>query len=218
MKPIALPARRGATSPRLAAVPATVLVLILGACSAAGSSTGGTSQAASAEATQSASVAATPSPSEQASARPSDKLGDFACSLPVSGDGTVARAQITDVRVGRHDAYDRVVFEFENGIPQFRLEKATPPLFKDPSNKPLHVEGNAFWQLAMQGGTRVSPMGVETYTGPLDFNPGFPKLTELIERGDFEAVSTWYFGLDAPSCLRVTTLAGPSRLVIDIEH
>ena len=218
MNPTALPARSVTSSRRLAAVPATMLALILGACGAGGSSSGATSQAASAEATQSASLTAAASPSEAASAVPSDGQGTFDCSLPVNGDGTVARAQITDVRVGRHDGYDRVVFEFGNGIPQFMLEKATPPLFKDPSGQPLHVEGNAFWQLVMQGGTRVSPMGVETYIGPLDFNPGFPRLTELIEGGDFEAVSKWYFGLDTASCVRVMTLADPSRLVIDIQH
>ncbi|HYN63613.1 MAG TPA: hypothetical protein VES36_03335 [Candidatus Limnocylindrales bacterium] len=208
------------TGLRMAAMPATVLVLILGACSAAGSSSGATSRTASASVPASAiaSVALPASPSEEPSPEPSDELGEFDCSFPVTGDGTVARAQITGVRVGMHPSYDRVVFEFGNGIPQFTLDEATPPLLKDPSGQPLEVEGNAFWQLVMQGGTRMSPMGVETYVGPLDFTPGFPQLTELIEGGDFEAVSTWYLGLESNSCARVITLANPSRLVIDIEH
>jgi hypothetical protein len=64
----------------------------------------------------------------------------------------------------------------------------------------------------------VSPTGVETYDGRTDFKPEFPQLTELIEGGDFEAVSTWYIGLESASCVRVLILADPSRLVIDIEH
>jgi hypothetical protein len=204
----------------MAAVPATVLALILGACSAAGSSSDASSIAASdsAVATQSASLEATASPSEQPSAEPSDGLGEFECTFMVHVSGTVARAQITDVRVGTHTGYDRVVFEFGNGIPEVMLDPVTPPLLKDPSGLPLDVEGNAFWQLVMQGGTRVSPAGVETYDGTTDFKPGFPQLTELVEGGDFEAVSTWFFGLESESCVRVLTLADPSRLVIDIEH
>ena len=64
----------------------------------------------------------------------------------------------------------------------------------------------------------VSPDGVETYTGPTDFTPDFPKLEELALAGDFEAVSSWYIGMSETSCVRVLTLQGPSRLVIDIEH
>jgi hypothetical protein len=70
----------------------------------------------------------------------------------------------------------------------------------------------------MHGGTAQSPDGDPTYDGPFDFTPDFPKLTQLISGGDFEAVSTWYFGLDDASCVRVLTLTDPSRLVIDIEH
>ena len=48
-----------------------------------------------------------------------------------------------------------------------------------------------------------------------------PMLVDLIEGGDFEAQSTWYFGLAGEACVRVMTLVGEggaSRLVIDVEH
>jgi hypothetical protein len=201
-----------------ALIPTIVLALILGACSATGSSSDTSTPAGSSSAIESASVEASASPSQEPSPEPSDGLGDFDCSFPQTGAGTVARAQITDVRVGTHGAYDRVVFVFGNGIPEFTLNKATPPLLQDPSGRPLEVQGDAYWQLVMQGGTKLSPSGPVTYDGKTDFKPGFPKLTELIEGGDFEAVSTWYFGLDSSSCARVLTLADPSRLVIDVEH
>ena len=44
------------------------------------------------------------------------------------------------------------------------------------------------------------------------------KLVELVEGGDFEAVSTWFAGMSSESCIRVITLGEPPRLVIDIEH
>ena len=41
---------------------------------------------------------------------------------------------------------------------------------------------------------------------------------QLVQGGDFEALSTWFLGLDGGGCYRVFTLTSPSRLVIDIEH
>jgi hypothetical protein len=207
------------TTSRRALAPAAVLILLLAACTSVSSS--GSPQAS---ASPSAAASASPLPSQEASASeapstaPTDDLGEFACSFPVSGVGTVVRAQITDVRVGTHSGYDRVVFEFDNGIPEFMLDEATPPLLQDPSGLEMDVEGTAFLRLVMQGGTAVSPDGVQTYTGPTEFTPDFRKLTELESGGDFEAVSSWYVGLSEASCVRVLTLTNPSRLVIDIEH
>lgn len=163
-------------------------------------------------------ASASQEPTSEPTAQPTDGLGAFGCDFPVRGVGTVTRAQITDVRVGEHDGFDRVVFEFDSGIPEFRLDEATPPLLQDPSGLEMQVDGSAFLRLVMQGGTAVSPDGVKTYSGPTDFKPGFAKLAELASAGDFEAVSSWYIGLSETSCVRILTLSGPSRLVIDIEH
>jgi hypothetical protein len=119
--------------------------------------------------------------------------------------------------VGTHSGYDRVVFEFTSGVPEFRLSRATPPLLADASGQELHVTGNAFWSLVMHGASRWPLDGDPTFTRT-DFKPGFPKLVELREGGDFEAVSTWYFGLETKSCVRVLQLDNPSRLVFDIQH
>jgi hypothetical protein len=191
--------------------------LILVACSPAAGGSPSESTAASA----SASDAASPSgvASATPTAAPTDGLGAFSCKLPIEGDGTVARAQITDVRVGTHDGYDRVVIEFEDGIPPYILQKATPPLRSDPAGMEMDVEGTAFLNLVLMGGTRVTEDGEFTYDGRTDFRPtGFPVLAELVESGDFEATSAWYLGLKQKSCVRVLTMADPARLVIDIKQ
>jgi hypothetical protein len=197
------------------AIVASLMVLVLVACSrfagGASSPSAATSPSATAPSESASSVA---SPSSE----PTDDLGAFVCELPIEGDGTVAHAQITDVRVGSHDGYDRVVIEFDEGIPPFTLDEATPPLLADPSGMQMHVEGNAFWSLVLQGGTRLALDGSLSYDGRTDFTPDFPVLAELVEAGDFEAVSSWYIGLHQPSCARVLTLTDPSRLVIDIQH
>jgi hypothetical protein len=144
--------------------------------------------------------------------------GSFTCDLPIVTDGTVAIANIVDVRVGTHGGYDRVVFEFEQGTPEFTLDRAEPPFTQDGSGFPIEVEGDSFLGLVMRGGTRQTDEGTSSYDGPSEFEPGFPVLRHLVEGGDFERQSTWYFGLDAEACVDVFLLDGPPRLVIDVEH
>jgi hypothetical protein len=185
--------------------------------SVAGSSATTASEEATASPEPTATTAPTASPTAEPYPEPTTG-GAYACNQPFSGVGSTAHAQITDVRVGTHDGYDRIVFEFGGGIPAFSIEIVEPPFTADPSGLPLDVAGNAFLRIQLTGGTKVTPDGSLSYTGPTDFQPGFDELVELIEGGDFEALSTWYVGLDTQPCLDVFTISDGPRLVIDIEH
>jgi hypothetical protein len=151
---------------------------------------------------------------------PSDELGPFTCDLPLHVDATIARANITDVRTGTHEGFDRVVLEFAGGFPEASLDRAEPPFTHDATGAPVDVQGESFLRLIMRGGTKQTEEGTSSYDGPTEFEPNDPALVHLVEGGDFEAQSTWYFGLTAESCVRVLTLTDDdrARLVIDIEH
>ena len=204
---------------------AVVLIagITLAGCTPAGTSPESTSPtssaAASVEPSAAASVTASVAPSAGAtSAEPTESLPPFACTPSVTIAHTTDRAQITDVRVGTHDGYDRVVFEFASGLPDAVIEAVLPPFYADPSGLEIEVAGSAFLKVTMQGASKVSPDGGVTYDGSTNFEPGFDQLEQLVEAGDFEAVSSWYLGLNGGGCIRVLTLADPSRIVIDIEH
>ena len=199
----------------------TLLIAALALTACAGPRVGAGSPSASADVAStpaSPSEAAEPSMVASASAAPSEDLGPFACTFPIEQRGEPVHTQLVDVRVGTHDGYDRVVFEFDNGIPEYVLSAAEPPYTEDPSGLPIEVDGAAALHLAMIGGTRFDTEYDETYSGPLEFAPGFPALVNLVEAGDFEAVSSWFIGLADDACVRVLVLDGPDRLVVDIEH
>jgi hypothetical protein len=158
------------------------------------------------------------SPSLAPSDEPTDALGPFACELPLEGGGASEVAHLTDIRHAEHRGYDRVVFEFDQGVPAYTIESAQPPFTEDPSGLPLDVEGSSFVRIVFNGGTRQGDDGQSTYDGPLAMHAGLPAVVDIVSGGDFEAVSTWYLGLSETSCLRVFTLDGPSRLVVDVEH
>jgi hypothetical protein len=197
--------------------------ILLAACTAGGqgSTSAGPSTSTIASATGAPSVPASSAPSATTSAsatEPTESLPPFACVPSVTVPATINRAQITDVRLATHEGYDRVVFEFAAGIPDVAIEGVLPPFYADPSGQEIKVSGSAVLKLTMHGASTVAADGSVTYGGSTNFQPGFPQLVQLIEGGDFEAVSTWYLGLNGGGCTRVMTLSNPSRLVIDIEH
>ncbi len=209
-----------------------VPICLLVACSGGGGTASlSTTPSVTGTQTAAASVAASPStpadgtpvevPSLSAapSAEPSDDaLPAFSCAFPVIGDGTVPRAQLTDVRVGAHDTYDRIVFEFDGGFPELAVEQVTPPLLADGSGGPIDVTGSAFLQVTLRGATKQTDTGAASYAGPTAFVPGFDRLAALVEGGDFEAVNTWYVGMSGDACVRGFTLDDPPRIVLDLEH
>lgn len=203
----------------LTLVALVVTALALSACAQPGDGGGSASPSVDpASPSVAPSEPAQPSTGASASAAPSEDLGPFACTFPIEERGTPVHTRIVDVRVGTHDGYDRLVFEFDNGIPEYLLSRAEPPYTEDPSGMPIDVDGASVLQLVLIGGTRFDEDFEPTYDGDTEFEPGFPQLVHLVESGDFEAVSSWYIGLAGDACARVLTLGGPDRLVIDIEH
>jgi len=138
--------------------------------------------------------------------------------MPIHGAATTTRAQIADLRVGTHDAYDRIVFTFAAGTPEYVIEKAVPPLTRDPSGQAVQVEGTSYLRIVLHGGTVQLPDGGQSYAGVTSFTPHFAKLVDLQSAGDFEAVGSWYAGMSADACVRAFTLSAPDRLVIDLQH
>ncbi len=172
-------------------------------------------------------VSATPPPTATApaptpGAAPSPSAA-FACGYPVERAATRSDpvALISDVRVGAHDAYDRVVVEFlGSGTPRLRLERVSPPFVKDPSGLPLTVTGTSFVRIllfAASGAGYATPTGQPSYTGTSAFTPGYVRLTSLVQAGDFEGITTWYAGFTGPMCYQVSELSSPARLVIDVR-
>ena len=139
---------------------------------------------------------------------------------PVTGEAQVAETALLErVAVAGHDGYDRVVFQFKNGLPGYRVEYVEPPLREDGSGNLVRLDGEAFVVVRMEpaSGFDLSvPEGEMVYTGPRRIaGDGTSVLNEVVRTGDFEAVLTWAVGLDARVPFRVLTLDDPARIVVD---
>lgn len=184
------------------------LVVLLAAC---GSAPGGGSQvtpspSATVSPSQSPSPTSAPSPSPIASPSPAPSDACF----PKQG-GTSSRATITDVRVGSHTGYDRLVIEFAGGMPAYKLVPQDPSSFVGPfSGLPVSVAGNAGIHLFIYN-MDIPP----SYQHGANQRPGYRELVQVVVMAVFEGQADIAIGLDRPVCPQVSIFSSPTRLVID---
>jgi hypothetical protein len=144
---------------------------------------------------------------------------------PKKANVGAAAMLLTDVRVGAHGCFERVVFELRpratrpEGPPGYTVEYQPGPITEDPTDKPVPVKGSAFLVV------RLDAMGFDlsredapaTYTGPPAVEvAGTTRVQQVRKAGDFEGVTTWVIGLDSKRPFRVTTEPSPTRLVVDV--
>lgn len=161
-----------------------------------------------------ASPATTPA-SSPSSATPAVRPGvqqrgpTLVCSQPGS--------YLTSARTGRHSDYDRVVFEFSGRLPGFSVTRVKA-VYQDPKGSQVPLAGQSYLRVIFHGTSTVCPPRQKTYTGPSVLTPYYPELLTVAAAGDFEGVLSFGVGLAAYGAYHVFTLAGPSRLVVDVSH
>ncbi|MFP4071375.1 MAG: hypothetical protein ACLFTB_04940 [Desulfovibrionales bacterium] len=121
------------------------------------------------------------------------------------------------VRTARHDGYDRVVFEFSGDvIPGYHLEYIDEPVRSCGSGQALFLPGDG-WLMMRFEPARMHDEGRSTIT-ERDRRPGLPTILRLVSTCDFENIVTWVAAVSSPNRYRVTELANPMRLAVDIRH
>lgn len=144
-----------------------------------------------------------------------------ASTTPVTWTSPITEtALLTGVRAASHSGYDRVVFEFENGIPGYDVRYVEPPILADGSGEAVAVDGGAVLVMRMEpalDADLTQESAPRTYTGPTRFSPSASVVVELVRTGGFEAVLSWAVGVDEQRPFRVTRLEDPARIVLDVS-
>ena len=84
------------------------------------------------------------------------------------------------------------------------------------SGRPVPVDGNAFLQVRFRNASTVDPVtGKQTFT-QTELHPGLPLVRTVKLIDDFERIMTWGLGLERLACAKVSELASPARLVVDL--
>jgi hypothetical protein len=120
------------------------------------------------------------------------------------------------VRTGSHDGYDRLVLQFRNDLPSWRVSYVDKVASESGETVPL--EGAAFLYVdthPASGHEDTAPFK-QTYTGPRTLTPRYPMLRQVAWVDDFEGHVGFGLGLQRRTGFRVLELREPARLAIDV--
>ncbi|WP_454729596.1 AMIN-like domain-containing (lipo)protein [Cellulosimicrobium protaetiae] len=221
--------RRGAmTSPRAATAVVGLLALSLAACTPGGTddspSPSDTTTSGSPTPTDSPTDAPGESPTDDSTA-PADDATEAPLPFPANTEPDTqdpsadAALTVTDIRVGHHDGYDRVVFELGGtGTPGWRVEYVDQPV-DDGKGDVVAVDGDAYLQVMISGSGYPMDTGVDEYAGPNPVRAGDDgEVEEVLLRGVFEGYTQAFVGVDDERRpFRVFSLEDPTRVVVDVR-
>ncbi len=145
---------------------------------------------------------------------------------PISGDETtgVSEAEasgggltITDVRVGTHDGFDRVTFEYVGeGELGWRVVYEDEPL-GDGSGEPIDFDGTVGLRVVLSFVALPPDATAETFLDDVP-GPAGGFINEVVNDSIFEGYQTFVVGLDQEVPYRIGRLDDPMRVVIDLVH
>ena len=126
-------------------------------------------------------------------------------------------ALLVDVRVGAHEGFDRIVFEFTDAQRPSGSIKYEEDVIQCGSGMPVNLPGSHVIVVHFDTTNAHTESGQLSIPSNEVDGPGNSILrSESI--CDFEAVVEWAVGVDGEQLFAVTLLENPNRVVIDVAH
>lgn len=157
-------------------------------------------------------------PANIAGAQPSSAglsaLGDVNTTRKTQRPEAPAQLLVTDVRVGSHATFDRVVFDLEGaGTPGWFADYTKSPA-QQGSGHPVAVAGDAALNINIDG--TAYPFELDQPDPQIGTVEGAGKVVEVVSAGTFEGHSQFIIGLQSELPYSVQVLEDPQRVVVDI--
>lgn len=130
-----------------------------------------------------------------------------------------ARVTVSDIRVGRHDGFDRVVLEVGGeGMPGWDVRYVDQPSSQGKGD-PVEVAGDAVLQVTLTGAGYPYDTGVEEYSAAARLSaPDTEAVTEVVFDATYEGTTVAFVGTKAQAPFRVYLLDSPTRVVLEVAH
>lgn len=147
-----------------------------------------------------------------------DTVADWTAGIVYRGDAGASSRTMRAVRVGRHEGFDRVVFEFDGAaLPGYHVEYIDRPVRACGSGRTTEIAGDGWLEIRFEAAAAHDPEGRPTVS---EREQAFelPVVREVELTCDFEARVTWVVGTASPNPYRVLELGEPSRLAVDLQH
>ena len=193
----------------------TAPVLLTG-CGGGGQSSAERMTAGQTAATESAAVEEATTAEDGATAAPSFSANAGPVTADPSPDAAVT---VSDIRVGRQDGFDRVVFEVRGtGTPGWDV-RYVDVASSQGSGEEVDVAGDAVLQVSLTGAGYPYDTGVEEFSssGPVSAADAVV-VTEVVFDATFEGTTTAFVGTTRQAPFRVYLLQDPARVVVEVAH
>ena len=130
-----------------------------------------------------------------------------------------ARVTVRDIRVGRHDGFDRVVLEVGGeGRPGWDV-RYVDVASSQGSGDAVEVAGDAVLQVTVTGAGYPYDTGVEEYSADAPLSaPDTETVTEVVFDATYEGTTVAFVGTQRQLPFRVYLLDAPTRLVLEVAH
>ncbi len=168
----------------------------------------------------SSATSSAPPPSASPTRTPSAEPEDDGAELPPGTSRQTRRHSgawdlvLSDVRVGEHAGFDRVVLEFTGaGAPGWTVAYVKRARL-DGSGRPVRLDGGSVLDVYASGTTAPAP---GYYDGPRRLDAGAAPVREVFVGGTFEGYTQVLVGIDGRRPSQVFALTDPPRLVLDVS-
>lgn len=144
--------------------------------------------------------------------------GDYSAQPAEATPGNGSYLGIKDVRIGSHDGFDRIVFEFTGeGVPGYWVRYEDMPT-QQGSGRPISVAGAHKLAIDVRGTGYPFDFNMDDYpSGPVRPDDT-TAIAEVIGSGTFEGSSQYVVGIDGERRpFKVFQVNNPTRLIIDIR-
>jgi hypothetical protein len=128
-----------------------------------------------------------------------------------------AQVTVSDIRIGRHDGFDRVVLEVGGeGLPGWDV-RYVDQASSQGKGDPVEVAGSAVLQVTLTGAGYPYDTGVEEHPGRTPLSAESTEVvTEVVFDSTYEGTSVAFVGTTEQVPFRVYLLEDPTRVVIEI--
>jgi hypothetical protein len=137
---------------------------------------------------------------------------------PDTGEASAdALVSVTDIRIGRHEGFERVVFETDGtGTPGWDVRYVDAAQSQG-SGDDIEVDGGAVLHVTITGVGIPADTGVEEYSGPDRLAAADTEVvTEVVWDSTFEGTSVAFTGVTEETPFRVYLLEDPARVVLEV--
>jgi hypothetical protein len=209
--------------PRTSAVILPILLagpVLLAGCSGDDASEPTASSSSSAATQESPKESATESPDADATAAETGAPSGFPADIDPDTQQQSADAAVTvsDIRIGSHDGFDRVVFEVGGtGTPGWDVQYVDAATSQGKGDS-VEVDGDAVLQVTLTGVGYPYDTQVEEYATRRLTEPGTPVVTEVVFDSTYEGTTLAFIGTEGKNPFRTYALENPTRVVVEISH